>query len=457
MWFLHVSLLHGWLPATIAVAAWGAVVVGVAWWRRAIWHWLAVAAAAGAVAMVVSWVLDVPARVGSTYPKSFLVWAALPVFALGAGIWQWPRVGWPRRLLAFASVPLLAACAGLVVNAYYSYLPTVGDLLGAPLPGQVNARQLESGPFGTPVAFQAGRTRTTATVGAVALVDIPATVSHFRHQKAYIWVPPVYFSTPRPQLPVLMLIAGTPGTPGDWLRGGGALTLANAWAAAHDGYAPMMVLPDANGGVLRDTECVDGPRGNAETYLTVDVVAFMRQAMGAAIDPRQWAIAGLSEGGTCALDLATRHPARFATFADFSGDPAPTLGSSAHTVSALYGGSWNALRAHDPTTWFASATSAGVEGFVAVGNADHGYLRTEERIAQIANRDGMRTQLDIIPGGRHSFRTWARALRDAYPWIVSRLDAHAPLSNVTLVHTQHGARAHNLLAEKTLRRHTGNP
>jgi poly(3-hydroxybutyrate) depolymerase len=253
-----------------------------------------------------------------------------------------------------------------------------------------------------------------------------------------------------------MLIAGTPGSPGDWLRGGGALALANAWAAGHNGYAPMLVLPDANGSLLGDTECVDGPRGNAETYLTVDVVTFMRQAFGAAMDPQQWAIAGLSEGGTCALDLATRHPARFATFADFSGDAAPTLGSSARTVSALYGGSWSALRAHDPTTWFASATSAGVEGFFAVGNADHGHLRTEERIAQIASDDGMRTRIDIIPGGRHSFRTWAQALRDAYPWIVSRLSMRDPTSNVNLVHA-HSARAHNLLADKTVHRHPGNP
>ena len=456
MWFLHVSLLHGWLPATIAVAAWGAVVVGVAWWRRAIWHWLVVAAAAGAVSIVVSWALDVPARVGSTYPRSFLVWAALPLFALGAALWQWPRVGWRRRTVALASVPLLAASAGLVINAYYSYLPTVGDLLGAPLPGQVDARQLVSGPFGTPVAFQSTRTRTTSEVGTVASVDIPAPVSHFPHRKAYIWVPPVYFSTPRPHLPVLMLIVGTPGSPDDWLRGGGALALANAWAAGHNGYAPMMVLPDANGSLLGDTECVDGPRGNAETYLTVDVVTFMRQAFGAAMDPQQWAIAGLSEGGTCALDLATRHPARFATFADFSGDAAPTLGSSARTVSALYGGSRSALRAHDPTTWFASATSAGVEGFFAVGSADHGHLRTDERIAQIANRDGMRTRIDIIPGGRHSFRTWAQALRDAYPWIVSRLSLRDPISNVTLVHA-HSARGHNLLADKTVHRHPANP
>ena len=183
----------------------------------------------------------------------------------------------------------------------------------------------------------------------------------------------------------------------------------------------MMVLPDANGSSTGDTECVDGPRGLAETYLAIDVPAFMRRTFNAAMDPQQWAIAGLSEGGTCALDLAARHPDRFATFADFSGDPAPTLGSAQHTLEALYAGSRSAARAHDPAVWFASDSSAGVEGFFAVGSADHGYLRRESGIANIARRDGMRTQLDVIAGGGHNFPTWAHALRDAYPWIVSRL------------------------------------
>src|SRR3954469_13377515 len=83
-------------------------------------------------------------------------------------------------------------------------------------------------------------------------------------------------------LPVLMLISGTPGVPFDWLRGGGALALANAWAISHGGDAPIMVLPDANGSSWGDTECVDGPRGRAETYLTVDVPAFLRARFDAA-------------------------------------------------------------------------------------------------------------------------------------------------------------------------------
>jgi enterochelin esterase-like enzyme len=428
MWWSHVSLLDGWLPPTISVSAWGALAIGVAWRRRAIWQWLVVAAAAGGIVALLSWYLDMPARVGSTYPRSFLVWAALPMFALGAGFWQWRVVGWWRRAGAFVAVPLLAASAGLAINSHYGYLPTLGDLLGAPLRGQVDAKQLLHGAL---------RARTVAMYGAVTRLDIPAVVSHFRHREAYVWVPPAYFASPRPHIPVLMLISGTPGAPGDWLRGGRALNLAVDWATAHDGYAPILVLPDANGTVMGDTECVDGPRGQAETYLTVDVVSFMRREFGAPADPRQWAIAGLSEGGTCALELAARHPDLFATFGDFGGDPAPTVGSPARTVHVLYGDSWQSAAAHDPTSWFARDVAAGVEGFFAVGGADRGHLGTEQRIAEIASRDGMRIHLDVIAGNGHTFRTWTTAMNDAYPWIVSRLGPldGTPKINIVLAHS----------------------
>ncbi len=170
-----------------------------------------------------------------------------------------------------------------------------------------------------------------------------------------------------------------------------------------------------------DTECVDGPRGRAETYLTVDVVAFMRAHFGAPVDPREWAVAGLSEGGTCALELATRHPDLFATFGDFGGDPAPTLDSPVRTLRLLYGGSRADELAHDPTTWFHKDALAGVQGFFAAGRNDRGFLRVDEALALLAAHDGMQVRFDVIEGG-HSFRTWARALHDSYPWIVSRLN-----------------------------------
>ncbi len=71
---------------------------------------------------------------------------------------------------------------------------------------------------------------------------------------------------------------------------------------------------------------------------------------------------------------------------------------------------------------FRTDAAARVAGFIAVGTGDKGYLAPEYRVATAARDDGMPVILDVIPGGGHNFRTWARALREAFPWIVGRTE-----------------------------------
>jgi S-formylglutathione hydrolase FrmB len=418
-WFNHVSLLRGWMPYTVDAIAFTTLVGGVAWWKRPPWHWIAIAGVAGVAALALAHAIDAPTRFGNTYPRSFLVWGAFPFFAAGAAAWQWPKVGWARRCVALVAIAALATFAALQINRHYGHVPTVGDLLHAPLPGQVPPTRLLI-PSGASEPDGVGATSLPSR-GLVTHVDIPAPESQFVHRRGWVWVPPAYFSVPHSRLPVLMLIAGTPGSPDDWLRAGEALRLANQWAEAHNGTAPIMVLPDANGSGTEDTECVDGPRGRAETYLTVDVPRFMIERFGAAARARQWAVAGLSEGGTCALMLVARHPDRFSTFADFAGDAAPTLGSDKRTIRSLYNGSIAEWRAHDPVSWFAKDASAGVEGYFAVGSHDDGDIDSVSALADSARAVHLKTVVEVIPGGGHNWYTWKRALRDAYPWLVTRL------------------------------------
>ncbi|MDP9334205.1 MAG: alpha/beta hydrolase-fold protein [Actinomycetota bacterium] len=419
VWYTHVSLLRGLAPYTVDVVAFTTFACGVAWWRRPPWHWVAIAGMAGVAAFAVAHVIDIPARFGNTYPPSFIVWGALPLFAVGAAAWQWPKVGWARRCVALLAIPALATFAALQINLHYGHIPTIGDLLHAPLPGQVSPTRLLI-PSGSREPAGVGDA-SLPSGGLVAHLDIPAPESRFVHRRGWVWVPPAYFSVPHPRLPVLMLLTGTPGSPDDWFRAGGALTLADQWAAAHNGVAPVMVLPDANGSGTGDTECVDGPRGHAETYLTVDVPRFMIEHFGVAAHPRQWAVVGLSEGGTCALTLVARHPGRFSTFADFAGYAAPTLGNTERTIRSLYNGSTAEWRAHDPVSWFAKDASAGVEGFFVVGSDDHGDIQVVTSLAANARAAHLKTVVDVLPGGAHNWYAWRRALRDAYPWLVTRL------------------------------------
>lgn len=153
-------------------------------------------------------------------------------------------------------------------------------------------------------------------------IAIPGTKSGFNARSAQLYLPPAWFAKPRPKLGVVVLLAGTPGTPEDWTHGGGADVTSDAYAAKHRGRTPVLVMADQNGSVTGDTECV----GVSETYLTQDVPAFAMKRFSLSADPQAWAIGGLSEGGMCGLMVAVRNPEIYPTFIDYSGLLGPRSG-----------------------------------------------------------------------------------------------------------------------------------
>lgn len=66
---------------------------------------------------------------------------------------------------------------------------------------------------------------------------------------------------------MVVLLTGQPGTPQDWIGAGRLVTIMNAFASTHAGFAPIVVIPDPTGGPFADPLCVDSPRGRADTYL----------------------------------------------------------------------------------------------------------------------------------------------------------------------------------------------
>ena len=201
----------------------------------------------------------------------------------------------------------------------------------------------------------------------------------------------MWFAPSRPQLPVIELLSGTPGTPEDWTRAALADVAADAWAATHHGTAPILVMPDANGHFTGDTECVDGAHGRAETYLTADVRAWMVTHFRATPGRKAWVIGGASEGGYCALDLALRHPNQFATFLDFSGLDRPTASGGA---LRLFRGSQRELQLHSPRDLLASRqVGAPMAGWFEVGSRDGGTTHAVQAMADLSRRAGIDTTL----------------------------------------------------------------
>jgi S-formylglutathione hydrolase FrmB len=256
--------------------------------------------------------------------------------------------------------------------------------------------------------------------GAVTEVAIPPTASGFATRSAWVYVPPAYLTPHPPLLPVLFLIGGQPGGPRDWLDGDQLALRMDQWAGAHAGLAPVVVMPDALGSETANPLCMNSALGQADTYLTTDVVAWVTSYLHVDPDHAHWAVGGFSYGGTCALQLAVAHPALFPTFVDISGQRSPTLGGRARTLRATFGGNAAAFAAVDPIQELAAHAEPGSAGYVAVGAHDSAYRPGQLQVAAAARAAGVAITYREFPGG-HDWGVWRAAFADALPWVTERM------------------------------------
>jgi S-formylglutathione hydrolase FrmB len=262
--------------------------------------------------------------------------------------------------------------------------------------------------------------------GEVSQITIPGTQSKFNARPAFVWVPPAFFATPRPHLPVVVVLAGVPGQPDNMIRAASANKTADRYAAAHGGVAPILIFADSNGSFTADTECVDSPAGNAETYLTKDVPSYVEQAFGTLTGPTHWAIEGYSEGGTCAITLALAHPDVFGSFVDIAGDQFANLGTQgdakAKAIAGLYGGNAALFDAHDPMQLMLLPAAKAVAGWFEVGVKDHRKGDVASTLDAAMRQAGLQSQLVQAPGG-HDFVMATQAVADSFAWLAGRVGA----------------------------------
>jgi S-formylglutathione hydrolase FrmB len=312
------------------------------------------------------------------------------------------------------------------MNVVYREYPTLRTALGLPAVDEIPFTQVPlreqviAARSGLPLSAIWRPPAGMPAAGVVAEVTIPATVSGFAARPAWLYLPPSYLARPRAQLPVLVLLSGQPGSPDDWLNGGRLAERMDAFAAAHDGLAPVVVMPDHLGDPLNNPLCMDSRLGNVATYLSVDVPAWIRGTLQVDPDPSGWAIGGFSNGGTCSLQMAVNAPQVYPTFVDISGEAEPTLGDHAATVRAAFGGDEAAFAAVNPLDVLARATFPGTAGFLVAGEQDTEYGPQAQRVFAACKAAGMDVRLDVKPGG-HTFEVWGPGLEDALPWLATRL------------------------------------
>jgi S-formylglutathione hydrolase FrmB len=441
----HTSLMHGWVPATIqAVTA--AVLLLAVGWRSRRWRllWLPVAIVVGvAVAAWAHRYITTGGLADDPAPRVLWWWIALSGAAVAILVLGWPSAQWWRRTASLLAVPLCLLSAALALNLWVGYFPTVqnawNQLTAGPLPDQTDAASVSA--MATK-GIQPQR-------GSVVPVTIPDDASHFKHRGELVYLPPAWFaSNPPPQLPTVMMIGGEFNTPADWLRAGNAVKTIDDLAAANGGNAPVFVFVDSGGAFNNDTECVNGPRGNAADHLTKDVVPDMISRFGVSAKPSHWGIVGWSMGGTCAVDLAVMHPELFSSFVDIAGDLGPDAGTKAQTIARLFGGNAKAWAAFDPTTvinrhgrytgvsgWFAISSDripsrhrsipAADTGAVGLGGQDaipypNDQTVAAESLCKLGRTKGIDCAVFAQPG-RHDWPFASRAFATALPWLAGQI------------------------------------
>lgn len=441
------SLLHGWLPPVVQAVAVVVIVLAIGWRSRR-WRllWLPLAIALGAaVAAWAHWYIDSEGLSGDPAPRALWIWVGLSGLAVGVVVLGWRSARWWRRGVALLAVPLSVLSAGLALNLWVGYFPTVqaawSEVTAGPLPDQTDVA----------TAMDMQQKGAVPSHGAVVPISIPDDASHFAHRTEYVYLPPAWFaSDPAPELPTVMMIAGEFNTPADWARTGNAITTIDQFAAAHGGEAPVFVFVDSGGSFNNDTECVNGTRGNVADHLTKDVVPFVTSHFGVSASPTNWGIVGWSMGGTCAVDLTVMHPELFSSFVDIAGDMGPNAGTKDQTIARLYGGNAAAWAAFDPSTvitehgsytgvsgWFAISGDApqpqhnvkaaantagdaiGLGGRDAAGNPGD-QTQAANTLCSLGRANGIDCAVVAAPG-KHSWTFAAQVFTSALPWLAGQI------------------------------------
>ncbi|MFZ2174159.1 MAG: alpha/beta hydrolase-fold protein [Rhodococcus sp. (in: high G+C Gram-positive bacteria)] len=427
-WIADLSLLSG--PVPLIASLFGAVgglwlLAGRPGWfrRRAI-----PAAVIGAlVATGLLWyVVDRVWRpLPDPIPRTVYTWVGIGLCSVFLLL---PRILAVKRPLP-VTVSILAVFAvvltsGVQVNLFFAAYPTVGTALGIEYAHRIgfgSVPPISATPIaGRPLDAVWTPPSDLPVAGQVTSAEIPGARSGFHARRAEIYLPPAYFTDPRPQFPVLILLAGQPGQPKDWLTGGRLAATMDNFARRHDGLGPIVVVADSTGSTWGNPLCVDSRLGHAATYLAEDVPAWIESHLQANPDPTTWAIGGLSMGGTCALQMATNYPLVYPTFLDLSGDPEPSLGDSRRTLDAAFAGNPTAFADVNPMDLLAHRCYPGSAGVFIVGNRDGDLKPAVQKAYAAAEHAGMDVRYLEVPGG-HDFAVWSAGLAGEMSWLATRL------------------------------------
>jgi enterochelin esterase-like enzyme len=367
-------------------------------------------------------------------PQSTTLFVLL-ILIFGALIW---RAVAARR----AAFRILAGCLAFVpavafgvlgVNKYYGYYQTWGALVadftnqGVDAEPQVPAVTFAPGPGPATLDGSRGQLLQAQRQGYLVRLMVTGPRSHLT-RVVYVYLPPQYFEPAygRYRFPVIELIHGQPGEPQDWITVVGVTRTFHTLLEDKAAQPAVLVMPDANGGRAISLQCLNQAGGPQDlTYLAVDLPTQITRILRVQPPDSAWGVAGYSEGGFCAANMALRYPDRYGFAGVLSGYFKPSdnqLADPSRLVSPFNGN----IRLAEHNTPLEEIQDLPVTAVIprfwlASGAADQQGVADAERFWQELRVRQPDVPLTLTPGAGHTPAAWRAEVPSMLTWMTPGL------------------------------------
>jgi S-formylglutathione hydrolase FrmB len=359
---------------------------------------------------------------------------------------------------------VLAACLAFIpamvfgvasVNKFYDYYQTWGGMI-SDLTGQgANAipKYAVAG-AGSNKQFDKDIGRVTSTaedaqVGYLFQTTVTGPRSHLV-RNVYVYLPPQYFQKAYAhyKFPVIELLHGSPGDPEAWVAVLDVIPTFLNLLVAHPSDAAVLVMPDTDGGQQYGLQCLNNPGGIQDmTFVAQDVPDYIARFVRVQPPGRAWGVAGYSEGGYCAANIALQEPDRYGAAGVMSGYFVPIQsqvpkgnkpGGKPYTTNVFAGqpalqliNTPSAYITKVPITvqlpafWLVAGAQDKADVSAAASFRQQLLTRQLLQARELLQNRPPPVPFVIIQGGGHQGSVWRAALGPMLTWMTPQLAAQA--------------------------------
>jgi enterochelin esterase-like enzyme len=344
---------------------------------------------------------------------------------------------------------IIAACLAFIpamvfgifaVNKYYDYYQTWGALYND-LSGQttsiphLTAAGLGKGTAGS-LKSLIGTANDSQIDEQYGLLFSVVITGHHTHigRTAYVYLPPQYFQKAYAnyRFPAIELLHGSPGDPQAWVNVMNVVPIYLNAMASGKAKPAVLVMPNTDGGQQYGLQCLNDPGGVQDmTYVAEEVPEWAVANLRVMPTGSAWGVAGYSEGGYCAANIALQHPNLFGDAGSLSGyfspveSQVPLGGKAGGTPVDVndFAHSKRLLVINSPNEYITRVpvTVSVPQFFLAAGAADEGDVQAAELFKQELLLRDADVPLDIIPGGGHQATVWRASLTPMLDWMTPQL------------------------------------